>query len=229
MARRRRNAPAARGDTKKNRGSYTRHDAYYHKAKAAGYAARSVYKLDEIQQRFKLIKKGARVLDLGCAPGAWLQLAAQLVGQNGRVVGIDLNGIKLELPVWVKTLQGDIRETSPEQLTELGGGTFHVALSDLAAHTTGIRSFDQARTAQLIEDAFALAAQVLKAGGAFACKIFDGPDVKRFVRQLEQRFAKVQILRPQATRSHSKEIYIIAKNYRPQRPVAEARGDKMEA
>ena len=222
MTRRRRKAPAPRSDTRKNRGSYQRHDAYYHKAKAAGYAARSVYKLEEIQQRFKLIKKGMRVLDLGCAPGAWLQLAAQIVGEQGRVVGIDLNEIKLNLPAWVQTVAADIRESSAHKLTNLAGGDFDVALSDLAAHTTGIRSVDQARTTQLIEDAFALASQVLKPGGSFACKIFDGPDVKLFIKQLEQRFSRVQILRPQATRSHSKEIYLVAKTFRPQRSQTKA-------
>ena len=146
---------------------------------------------------------------------AWLQLAAELVGPGGLVIGVDLKPVKVELPEYVHSIVADIRELDIAQLLDLAGRRFDVVMTDLAADTTGIRSVDQARTAQLIEDAFALAAKVLKSGGAFASKIFDGPDVKPFVKRLEGQFAKVQILRPQATRSQSKEIYLVAKSFRP--------------
>lgn len=210
---RRHNTTPQRADSKKNRGGYERHDAYYHKAKAAGFVARSVYKLDEIQQRFRILAPGDRVLDLGCAPGAWLQLAAQLVGEKGRVVGIDLNPITVPLPDLVQTLVGDIREVDPQQLITLAGVPFAVVLSDLAPHTTGIRSVDQARAVSLIEDALDLALKVLRPEGRFVTKIFDGPDVKDLQKTLQNQFSKVQVLRPQATRSHSKEIYLIASGW----------------
>lgn len=113
------------------------HDQYFKQAKAEGYLARSAYKLTELDERFKLIRKGSRVLDLGCAPGSWLQVAAERVGESGVVVGIDLKRVDAKLAPQVATLVGDIEQTAPEALTALAGGLFDLVLSDMAPNTSG--------------------------------------------------------------------------------------------
>ncbi|MFH1810382.1 MAG: RlmE family RNA methyltransferase [Pseudomonadota bacterium] len=209
-----RRRPAPGGRDRKQRGSYERHDAYYHKAREQGFAARSVFKLDEIQARTRVIQPGARVLDLGCAPGAWLQLASRAICPHGRVVGVDLEPVTLSLGPTVITLQADVFTVDPARLREAAGGAFDVVLSDLAPHTTGIKGVDQARSMSLVERALSLASLLLSTGGGVVAKIFDGGDVPHLILGLQKDFAQVRQIRPRATRTHSKEVYIVATGWR---------------
>jgi 23S rRNA (uridine2552-2'-O)-methyltransferase len=184
-----------------------RHDAYYERAKRESYAARSVYKLQEIDERLHLFaKKGARVLDLGCRPGSWLQYAA---GKGAAaLVGLD----RLPLAITVKDariLVGDVFAISPEELRgELPG--FDVVMSDMAPDTTGVRSLDQARSEGLFERALELAEALLVPGGHFVGKLFQGPDFQRLARRCRTNFAEVRTLKPEGSRKDSIEQYVVA-------------------
>lgn len=191
------------------RGKNRWEDYYTRRAKKENYAARSVFKLQEIQKKYSLIKKGHHVLDLGCAPGSWLQYAADLTGPGGRVVGIDLKPVKINVPGHVELLTGDILdETGPFQ-SAVGEG-FDVVLSDMAPATSGNRFVDSVKSFHLCEAALATACRVLKPGGAFICKIFQGEDFKQFTETVKTEFNKQKIFKPQTCRKASREIYIIA-------------------
>ncbi|MBW8004138.1 MAG: RlmE family RNA methyltransferase, partial [Planctomycetes bacterium] len=142
-------------------------DSYFHKAKREGYAARSAYKLEEIDRKRRLLRPGMRVLDLGCAPGSWLQYAAQQVGTEGRVTGVDLQEVTASLPSAVTVLQADVFDLGPAQLggnVEGEGEGFDVILSDMAPATSGIKQADAARSARLAERALELAQKCLRPG-----------------------------------------------------------------
>ncbi len=185
-------------------------DHYTDRAKRAGYAARSVYKLQEIQQRFALLAPGNRVLDLGAAPGSWSQYAAKIVGPRGRVVAVDLSPMETSaLPEWVETIAGDM--TDQEIIASISSrGPFQVVLCDAAPATTGNRIVDTARSAALVETAFFLAEQVLAPGGAAVAKVFEGGDVAEMEKSLRPRYAHVRRIRPKATRKESIESFIVA-------------------
>ncbi len=186
-------------------------DHYTRKAKKENYAARSVYKLAEIQKKHRLIKKGGRVLDLGCAPGSWLQFAAEQTGAKGEVVGVDLKPVTIKLPGHVKVVTGDIDALFSDGDLPLGSG-FSVVLSDMAPATTGNKHADAVRSFVLCETALAVAEKVLRPGGHFVCKIFQGEDFKSFCDSVRKRFDKMQIFKPQSSRKGSKEIFIIGLN-----------------
>ena len=158
------------------------------------------------------MRPGHRVLDLGAAPGSWIQLVSRVVGPSGRVVGIDLKRIEHVFPRHVITLQGDIfeREFVEESLRE--HLPFDVVLSDMAPSTSGIKVADSARSALLFERAFEIASSVLKPGGTFLAKIFHGPDFHRLLAEAKKQFGQTKAIRPEATRKQSKEIYILALN-----------------
>lgn len=183
-------------------------DHYTRQAKKDNFAARSVYKLQEIQRRYRVIRKGARVLDLGCAPGSWLQYAAQLTGSGGKVVGIDLKPVNVTLPPHVSVVTGDIL-AEPSPLEALSQEMFDVVISDMAPATTGNKTADAARSAALCEAALAVASRMLAPGGNFVCKIFQGQDFKPFTESVKSAFAQLKILKPQSSRKASKEIFII--------------------
>ena len=185
-------------------------DHYTRKARQEGYAARSVYKLEEIQRRYRVIRSGDRVLDLGCAPGGWLKLAAQLTGPGGRVVGIDLNPVAIALPEHVQTLVGDLERPAAEAEALLAAG-FDVVLSDMAPATTGNRHTDAARSFNLAVAALETARHYLRSGGSFACKIFQGEDAGAFGDQVRAVFGEVRLFKPQSSRKASKEIFVIGK------------------
>ena len=191
---------------------YEQKDHYYQKAKAQGRASRAVFKLEEFQERFGLFRQGDRVLDLGCAPGGWLQLVAEWVGGGGKVVGIDLQAIRVKLPPHVICLQGDIEDfiEQPEHLREKLGGLAQVVLSDMAPHTSGTRFVDQARLMALVDMAWTCAESLLAPGGHFVVKIFDGPDVPEFRRLLQSAFDKIISVSPKASRKGSIERYFVA-------------------
>jgi 23S rRNA (uridine2552-2'-O)-methyltransferase len=182
-------------------------DHFTRKARKEQFAARSVYKLQEIQNRMQLIGKGQRVLDLGCAPGSWMQYAAELVGPGGKVIGIDLKPVSVELPPHAKAMVADIFDVG-ETTPELPARGFDVVMSDMAPDTTGHRATDAARSAALCEAALALAMDLLVDGGHFLCKIFQGSDFKAFSDTVKASFQQQRIFKPQSSRKASREIYI---------------------
>jgi 23S rRNA (uridine2552-2'-O)-methyltransferase len=195
----------------KLRDPHHRHDAFFKRARSAGFAARSVYKLEEIDRRLRLLRPGDRVLDLGCRPGSWLQYALGVVGPHGAVVGIDRDPLE-NPPAGARVIQGDIY-TAPD--AELLGDlrAFDVVLSDMAPDTTGVRATDQARSAALFEEALGRALRLLAPGGAFVGKIFQGPDFEELRRRMTARFATVRIVKPESSRAQSIEIYLGAKGF----------------
>ena len=184
-------------------------DHYTHKARKENYPARSVYKLQQIQARYGILKKGLRVLDLGCAPGSWTLYAAQVVGKSGEVVGIDLKPVSGSFPRQVTLLQGDSLDQGGPLWTDLKPH-FHVVLSDMAPATTGRWEVDAARSYDLAQSALEAARRYLSAGGAFICKIFEGEDVNLFSQAVSDSFRNQKRFRPAATRKASREVYIIA-------------------
>ncbi len=183
-------------------------DHYARRAKKEKFPARSVYKLQEMQQKYNLIKKGDKVLDLGCAPGSWLLYAANLTGNKGQVVGIDLKEVSERVPSHVRVYQGDILSMDDE-LFKLTGKDFNVVLSDMAPATTGSTHVDSARSFNLCRAALSVARETLVRGGSFVCKIFHGEDFNTFLDAVKQGFARHKIFKPQSSRKASKEIYII--------------------
>lgn len=199
----------------KNRGGFAdprfRHDPFFKKARAAGFAARSVFKLEEIDKRVRLLRAGDRVLDLGCCPGSWMQYAVQTVGMHGAVVGIDRNPPPRPI-AGARVIVGDIFTATDEEL--LGTNkAFDVVLSDMAPDTTGVRSADQARSARLFAEALARAIRLLAPGGAFVGKLFQGPDFEDVRKQLAARFADVKIIKPDSSRAQSIEIFLVGKGF----------------
>lgn len=193
-----------RSSPKRNRWA----DHYTRQAKKENFAARSVYKLQEIQKKHHILKKGARVLDLGCAPGSWLQFASTSVGSDGRLVGIDLKSVTVTLPDNATVITGDVAELE-SHLARLEIDRFDAVLSDMAPATTGNRHVDEARSVGLCEAALAIADKVLAPGGNFVCKIFQGADYKAFTDAVKQRFSRQTATRPQSTRKASREVFVI--------------------
>ena len=185
-------------------------DHYSRQAKKDRYPARSVYKLEEIQQKHNLIRKGDKILDLGCSPGSWLLYAAKLTGDKGRVIGIDLKPVKIQVAPNLEVITGDVFEIKAESL----GNDFNVVLSDMAPATTGHKAVDAARSAGLCEAALAIAQSVLLPGGSFVCKIFQGPDFNQFLESVRTGFKSQKIFKPRSSRKASKEIFIIGLGFK---------------
>lgn len=187
-------------------------DHYSQKAKKENFPARSVYKLKEIQQKFRLISKGDRVLDLGCAPGSWTKYAGQVTGTQGQVIGIDLKKVSEKLPANVTVLTGDVfdlAEKDKENLAAIIGKEYHIVLSDMAPATTGRKDVDAARSYHLCQAALTIAQKVLLPGGSFVSKIFQGEDFNEFKQAVNDSFDSHKIFKPQSCRKESKETYII--------------------
>ena len=175
------------------------------------YPARSVYKLEEIQNKFKVIQKKDQVLDLGCAPGSWLLYAARQVGDQGKVFGIDLKAVEIKLPSWVTMIQDNILQMADE--TFLARATaFDVVLSDMAPATTGRKDVDALRSFELCRMALDAADKYLKPNGHFVCKIFQGNEFNEFKKIVKQAYKTSHIFKPESCRKQSKEIYIIGKH-----------------
>ena len=190
--------------------AYNKRDHFYHKAKEDNFAARSIYKLEEIDQKFKIIKAGMKVLDLGAAPGSWSQYLSQKVGEKGKVLGVDLIQVELTLPNAV-FIHADLRDLNLDQVFIDNGfePAFDGVFSDMAPRTTGIRITDQARSTELCELALNVADRFLKPGGNFVCKFFHSDDFQDLKKLMEARFGRVEVLRPKSTRKESKEIFLI--------------------
>ena len=190
-----------------------RHDTFFKKARDSGFAARSIFKLEDIDRRFRLLRAGERVLDLGCRPGSWMQYAVKVVGSHGHVVGLDRQALPAPIP-GTKVLIGDVYTITDADLLD-GLRAYDVVLSDMAPDTTGIRSADQARSAALVEEALGRAERLLAPGGAFVAKIFQGPDVAELRKRMTVRFSEVHLVKPEASRSSSTELYLVGKGYVP--------------
>jgi 23S rRNA (uridine2552-2'-O)-methyltransferase len=189
-----------------------RHDRFHQQAKREGFRARSIFKLEEIDERVHLLRPGDRVLDLGCAPGSWLQYAHTRVGAGGTLVGIDRVPLDPPLP-GARTLVGDVLTVDPREL--LGDlAAFDVVLSDMAPDTTGVRHLDQARSEMLFERALDIAEATLAIGGSFVGKLFQGPDFHKLVVRCRLRFDQVKIIKPEGSRTRSIEQYVIGRGYR---------------
>lgn len=189
-----------------------RHDVFHRRAKQQGFAARSVFKLEEIDRKYRLLRRGARVLDLGCRPGSWLQYAARVAGTDGALVGIDRTPLDQPVP-GARIVVGDVFDVSPEELRgELEG--FDVVLSDMAPDTSGVRSLDQARSEGLFERALEVAELTLVHGGHFVGKLFQGPDWQRLIERARQGFGEVRTMKPAGSRKESIEQYVVAKSRR---------------
>ena len=188
------------------------HDQYFKQAKAEGYLARSAYKLTELDQRFKLIRRGSRVLDIGCAPGSWMQVAAERVGEKGVVVGIDLKRVDAKMPRQVVSLEGDIERTPSEALIEPAGGLFDLVLSDMAPNTTG--HGDDLVSARLCRSVLELLPGLLAPGRGIAMKILEGQEYPGVLRETKRLFHTAQGFKPKASRDVSREMYIVGKGYK---------------
>lgn len=186
-------------------------DAFVARARQEGYRSRAVYKLAEIDRRDRLFRPGMRVVDLGAAPGGWSQYAADRVGPSGRVVSSDLLAID-PIP-GVEIVTGDFREevVLRQILDALGEDRADLVLSDIAPNLSGVDAVDQPRAIYLAELALDLAAGILKPNGAFLVKVFQGQGSDDFLRELRLRFRKVSIRKPQASRSRSREVYVLAR------------------
>jgi len=188
-----------------------RHDRYHQKAKKEGFLARAVFKLEELDTQFKLFKPGQRVLDLGCAPGSWLQYARSKVGETGILVGLDRAPLKDASGA--RIVVGDVMSIEVKDL--LGDlSNFDVVLSDMAPDTSGIRNMDQARSEALFERALEIATETLAPGGNFVGKLFQGPDFKKLIESVRARFAVGKTAKPSSSRQESIEQYVVGKGFK---------------
>lgn len=195
---------------------YNRKDHLYKKAKEEGFRSRAAYKISEIDQKYKILKRGSKVLDLGCWPGGWIQIAAQRVGPDGLVVGIDL--VELEpFPdlAQVQLVVGDARdEANQEQMRALAGGQFDVVLSDMSPKLTGIKEADQAGTVACAELAAYIAQRMLAKGGALVMKVFKGNETEQFIRSIRSQYEKIVRTELDSSRNTSNEFYVVAFGYK---------------
>ncbi len=191
---------------KRQANPYRKPDRFTRKAKDEGYVARSVYKLEEIARRTGILRRGQRVVDLGCAPGSWLAFALEQVGPKGVVVGVDLEEPKVG---GATVLVRSVEDVTAEELRAALGGQADVVLSDMAPRTTGDRFGDHVRQVELARRALALAQQLLVPGGVFLCKVFEGEETKDFVEDVRRSFREVRRIKPDAVRVHSRELYVV--------------------
>jgi len=192
-------------------------DPYVARAKRQGLRSRAAFKLAEIDDRYKLVKSGARVVDLGAAPGGWSEIAARRAGDNGRVIALDI--LEMKPIAGVEFLQLDFLDRSaPVRLAALlgtaRGGKADVVLSDMAANATGHRQTDHLRIMALAEAAAEFALEVLAPGGSFLCKVLQGGTEPALLAELKRDFASVKHVKPPASRSDSAELYLLAQGFR---------------
>jgi 23S rRNA (uridine2552-2'-O)-methyltransferase len=194
---------------------YDPKDFYYRQAKKAGLRARSAFKIEEILRRHGLLRRGQSVLDLGAAPGGFLQVLAEAVGEKGVAVGVDLEPIHGLGKPWVRTAVVDL--LAPDALARiraLHAGPFDLVTSDMAPKTIGVKTTDEARSLELCRMALSVAVATLRPGGAFVVKVFMGGDFPAFRREVAARFGKVQVARPKATRERSFECYVVGTGFK---------------
>ena len=186
--------------------SYRRADHYSRRALARGYAARSVFKLEEIQRRARVLHTGDRVVDLGCFPGSWSRYAREVIGGRGRLVGVDFDAPQGIDGIFI---EGSALEIGPEVLGEALGGAADVLLSDMAPNTTGDRFADHVRQLALADRALDCAIALLRPGGHFVTKVFEGASAPAYVERVRAHFEAVRRIKPKATRDRSVEFFVI--------------------
>jgi len=187
---------------------YTRPDHYTRKAKKAGYSARSVFKLEEIDSKEGLLRPGIRVLDLGASPGSWMKFCSEKVGKKGTVVGVDIKPLDRDTRENERFMLVDVDELSPEDA--LGGlSRFDLVISDMMPNTIGHKASDHLRSMNLAERALYISDETLRPGGAFLVKVFQGSEFDSFRNMLRDRFDKVKIKKPKSSRQTSREIYFL--------------------
>jgi 23S rRNA (uridine2552-2'-O)-methyltransferase len=186
---------------------YARPDRHTRAAKAAGYPARSVFKLEEIHRRYRIFRPGQHVLDLGAAPGSWSLYASQCVGPTGQVLAVDLSEISESLPANVVTRQLDVFSAERVALAEFG--PYHVVLSDMAPRTSGTKARDQALSYELCTRALAVADELGAADSHFVVKLFMSADFPELKRAILARYGECRVVRPEATRSQSSEVFLV--------------------
>jgi 23S rRNA (uridine2552-2'-O)-methyltransferase len=188
-------------------------DPYVRDAKTKGYRSRAAFKLIELDRKFRILKKGARVLDLGAAPGGWTQVAVARAGETGRVVAADI--LPMEPVTGAEVFQADLLAPgTPERLKQALGGAADLVLSDMAAPTTGHRATDHIRTIALLEAALTLAEEVLAPVGAFIGKVFQGGATGELLARIKADFREVRHVKPPASRAESVELYLVATGFR---------------
>jgi 23S rRNA (uridine2552-2'-O)-methyltransferase len=188
-------------------------DPYVARAKREGYRSRAAYKLLEIDEKYRILKPGQRVVDLGAAPGGWSQIAAKVVGPKGKVVGIDL--LPIDPMPGVEFIELDfLDESAPGRLIDMLGGPADVVMSDMAANTTGHKKTDHLRIIGLAEAAIYFAREILAPGGAFIAKVFQGGTENQLLADLKRDFAVVRHVKPAASRADSAELYVMATGFR---------------
>jgi len=201
----------------------TRKDDYYNRAKQQGYRSRAAYKLKQLDSDAGLVSDGDTVVDLGAAPGGWLQVASELVGEGGTVVGVDLQ--RIDSIDGVETIRGDMTEDETRERIVESVGEADVVVSDMAPNMTGEYSLDHARSVYLARTAFETALELLAPGGDFVAKVFEGPDTDGLRADIDEEFEYVRTIHPDASRDASSELYMVAKG-RLTAPVRE--GDRVE-
>jgi 23S rRNA (uridine2552-2'-O)-methyltransferase len=189
----------------------TRKDDYYNRAKQEGYRSRAAYKLKQLHEETGIVQPGDTVVDLGAAPGGWLQVAEELVGDSGRVLGVDLQ--RIDDIDGVETIRGDMTDADTRAEVVERVGKADVVLSDMAPNMTGEYSVDHARSVYLARQAFETALEVLEGGGDLAVKVFEGPDTGRLREDMEAEFEYVRAVHPEASRDSSSELFLVAKNH----------------
>ncbi len=196
-----------------------RDDPYVQQAQREGYRSRACYKLLELQDKDKLIRPGMTVLDLGSAPGGWSQVASARVGEHGRVIASDI--LPMDSLAGVTFIEGDFTEEDVFEriMAALGGKPIDLVISDMAPNMSGVNAVDQPRVIYLVELALAMAQQVLAPGGTFVAKLFHGEGFDQVFQDAKGSFGKVLTRKPKASRPRSREVYMVAKEFRGSRPV----------
>ncbi|MDJ0846850.1 MAG: RlmE family RNA methyltransferase [Myxococcota bacterium] len=195
---------------------YERKDSWHRRAKREGFRSRAAYKLEEIQRSQRVLRRGQRVVDLGCWPGGWLQVAARVVGPEGRVIGVDVTPLEADLEEpQVSFLEADLTDAgTPERLLETLGGPADVVLSDAAPKLTGVRATDRAREEALLEAIEALLGRILRPGGDLVVKILEGPEAQAVAQRLRRRFERAKAVKPRASRKGTTERYLVGRGFR---------------
>lgn len=198
-------------------GRYRKKDHFHQRAKSEHFAARSVYKLEELDERFGLLRRGAVIVDLGCAPGSWLQYLAKQLGPTGRAVGYDAAPVEVTLPATITAHQADVFDLSPDRIRADLGGAQPIAglISDMAPKLTGVMDADQTRSVGLAERALWLATELVAPDGFFLAKLFQGRGVDPLLAETRMHFRRVKLLKPKATRDGSREAFVVGLGRRP--------------
>ena len=188
-------------------------DPYVQRARREGWRSRAVFKLEEIDRKERFLKPGMVCVDLGSAPGSWSQYVTDKLGGRARIVAVDL--LAMDALPDVEFIQGDFQDNAVfEQLLESAGSAgVDLVMSDMAPNISGTKAVDQPRSMYLVELALDLARRVLKPGGSFVCKVFQGEGFDDFVREARNSFARVRVMKPRASRAGSREVYLVARNF----------------